>query len=394
MRDRARFLRAGQGAAVEVEVLLDEVGGQQRGTRVDGGGGEPLLEGRQVGGCPQGGRAAQVVGLVDVHDEAGHGHAGSARPGVPVETGRQVGQCGPQGRVIGQERVAVGHRITVVGGQGRLQVHDALCAALGVGHTRQGEQSCGVGDVGLADRLVVLLAVVGLVGQADSGLDEGDHVGGGIVRVGAHVGAHEASDALAHEGAHDLGELLAAGGALDDVEVRAQGCGSRGVDRVLVEELSPQRGDACSVRVVERAAGRILGNCAGIFFGCVAQGVECAVHRAVGGNLVGGQPCAVYVAVKIVLGAHGGIHVCLFEDACEQCVRHALTLGCFLPRARDLEISGTRTLIYVTVMGCNSAFSVQFGARSANATLDRDARAHLCMGVCEFVQTGGEGAKL
>ena len=76
-------------------------------------------------------------------------------------------------------------------------------------------------DVGLTDRRVVLLAVVGLVGQADSGLDEGDHVAGGVVGVGAHVCADETSDTLAHEAAHFAGEFLVGGARVDRVEVGA-----------------------------------------------------------------------------------------------------------------------------------------------------------------------------
>ena len=138
------------------------------------------------------------------------------------------------------------------------------------------------------------------------------------MRVGADVGPHQASDACAHEGAHGLGELLARVARLDDVQVRTQGGGSGLLDGVLVEELRPQGRDARCVRVVEGARGRVLGNCAGIFLGCVAQCVEGAIHRAVGGNCVGRQPGAVHVAVKIVLGAHGAVHVRGFEDACEQ----------------------------------------------------------------------------
>ena len=80
-----------------------------------------------------------------------------------------------------------------------------MCGTFGVGHARQGQEASGVGDVGLANGLVVLLTVVGLIGQADAGLDEGNHVGGGIMRVSTHVGAHETADAGAHQRAHGLG---------------------------------------------------------------------------------------------------------------------------------------------------------------------------------------------
>ena len=174
----AQLLRARQCAAVEVEVLRDEVGGEQGCAGVDGRGAQPLLERRQVGALPQGGSAAQVVGLIDVDDEAGDGHVGSARPRVPVKAGGEGVQMAPGGRVVGQQGVAVGDRVAVVGGQRRLEGHDAPCRAIGVGHARQRQKTPGVGNVSLTDRLVVFLSVVGLVGQPDAGLDQADHVGG------------------------------------------------------------------------------------------------------------------------------------------------------------------------------------------------------------------------
>ena len=360
MRDSARFQR-GRSSCVPARVrpwkskFSSTKSAESREARA-----QPLLEGGQVGALPQGGGAAQVVGLVDVDDEAADGHVGSARPRVPVEAGGEGIELAPQGRVVGQEGIAVGDRVAVVRGQGRLQRHDAPRPAVGVGHARQRQEAPGVGDVGLADRLVVVLAVVGLVGQSDAGLDQGDHVGGGVVRVGAHVGAHQASDALSHERAHGLGQLRSRAARLDDVQFGAQGGGAGLVDGVLVEELRPQGRDALGVHIVEDARRRVLGNCAGIFFGCVAQCVEGAVHRAVGRDFVGRQPGPVHVAVKIVLWAHGAVHVRGFEDLCEQCVRHALTVGGFVPIVRDLEILVTRPPIYVTITGCNYRFSRSF----------------------------------
>ena len=146
-----QLLRTGESAAVEVEVLLHEIGREQGGAHVDGRCAQPLLEGGQVGAFPQGGRAAQEVGLVHVDDEAADGHAGSARPGVPVEAGGKRCQAGPRRRVIRQERVAVRHRVAVMRGQGGLQGHDALRRAVRVGHARQRQETSGVGDVGLAN---------------------------------------------------------------------------------------------------------------------------------------------------------------------------------------------------------------------------------------------------
>ena len=172
-----------------------------------------------------------------------------------------------------------------------------------------------------------------------------------------------------------------------------QGSAAGGLDSVFVEELRPQDRDALRVRVVESSGCCVLSNCAGIFFGGIAQCMECAVHGTVGGNFVGRQPRAVHVAIKIVLGAHGAVHVRGFEDACEQCVRHAITVGCFGSFVRGLGISPTRQAIYVRLIGRYSWFLGEFWGESANGTFAHAERAHLCIGQCEFVQMGMEGAE-
>ena len=81
---------------------------------VDGRGAQPLLEDGQVGGGPQGGGGLEEVGLVDVDDEAGDGHACAARPRVPVESGRECGELLPRCGVVGEQGIAVGHGVAVV----------------------------------------------------------------------------------------------------------------------------------------------------------------------------------------------------------------------------------------------------------------------------------------
>ena len=52
---RTKLLRAGQGAAVEVEVLVDEIARQERRVAVDRRGAQPFLKHGQVGVGPHGG---------------------------------------------------------------------------------------------------------------------------------------------------------------------------------------------------------------------------------------------------------------------------------------------------------------------------------------------------
>ena len=63
--------------------------------------------------------------------------------------------------------------------------------------------------------------------------------------------------------------------------------------------------------------------------------MEGPVHGAIRGDRVRRQPGAVDVAVEVVLGAHRRIGVLGVEDSCQQCIRHALTLGGEGPMAWD-----------------------------------------------------------
>ena len=215
----------------------------------------------------------------------------------------------------------------MIRGDHGLQCHGALGRALGVGHCGEAEEAGGVRDVGIADRRVVVLAVVGLVGQSDAGLDEGNHVARRVVGIRAHVSSDEASNAFAHQPAHLLGELLVGRASVDCVEIGAQGSGPRFFDGVLVEELVPQRCDAMRVRIIQGAVGGILGDCARVLFRSVAQCMERSVHGAVRGDRVRRQPGAVDVTVEVVLGTCRRIDVRGVEDSSQHCIRHALTLG-------------------------------------------------------------------
>ena len=240
---------------------------------VDRRGAQPFLEHGQVGVGPQGGGGRQEVGLVDVHDEAGDGHARALCPRVPVEAGGQGGNLLPRCRLSESS----GSRLLT---ESRWWEAIAVSSSMMRAARPRGRTSRrGQGGGRCARRKPrgsarSRLRGSRLVGQADAGLDEGDHVVRRIVRVGAHVCADEASDAFAHEAAHLVGELLMGSAGVDGVEVGAQGSGTGFFDGVLVEELSPQCGDAVRIRIVQRAIGCVLGDCARVLLGCVAQRVE------------------------------------------------------------------------------------------------------------------------
>ena len=71
--------------------------------------------------------------------------------------------------------------------------------SFGVVDAGQFEHPGHVGDVLLAQLGVLVLAVVGFVGQAEAALAEVDDVAVGLLGVGIDVGAESASDAEAGE---------------------------------------------------------------------------------------------------------------------------------------------------------------------------------------------------
>ena len=221
---RAELAGARQGAPVEVEVLLDEGGGEQGGPRVE----ERCLEEQGAFGFgrvgPDRGGRGEEVGLVDV-DEGGGRDAESCGggPGVPVESGRERDELAPGHLIVGEQRVPVGHRVAVMGGEAGLQGHEGACGSRRIrSESGECEEALEVDGVGLADVGVVVFAVVGLVGQADAGLDEGEHPDVRIVGVGADVGAEEGTRALGHEAAAERIEFAVPGGGVDEVEGGAQ----------------------------------------------------------------------------------------------------------------------------------------------------------------------------
>lgn len=165
-------------------------------------------------------------------------------------------------------------------------------------------------DVFRADLGEFVLSVIGLVGQTDPGLGGVRQIAGGVLVVGvdedgyraAHAGAlqpaeqRRESPLVAHVG--DRGEF---GG-----DRREPGGGHRGG----VHEAGVQIADLAGVAARLGVGGRgILDDCLDVEFGLVVQRAEGAVHGAVGGYPVGGQPFAVDVREQVVLHPHALVQV-------------------------------------------------------------------------------------
>ena len=146
------------------------------------------------------------------------------------------------------------------GSQFGLQRDDALggglpLAGLGFRAEDQSEHRGDVARVGREHLGVLLVAVVGLVGQSDPGLAQVHQIAGGVLGVGVDVDA----DAPAHPGAlqraDDRGQRAGViGGVVDAGQLVEQRCDRDPLDGGLVDEARVQVADALLV-------GARLGGC-------------------------------------------------------------------------------------------------------------------------------------
>ena len=313
-----------EGAAVEVEVGLDEVVGQ-----VGGGGaqhvrqqpGPPVVErhlvehGREVGEVrrlPHAHLGEHALGV-----EVGRAEVGDV--GVPVERRAQLAQLLGGHQVVGLLDVAGLRALPVPGGQPGVDLQDRGGRRLGRRVPAEGEQPGEVGDVRLPDLGELLLAVVGLVGQPEAALGDVEEVAVGVAVVGVDVGAEQAVAADPLELAEERRQVAHVAQALDRVDQRPQRPGAEGVDPLGVHERGEQVAHLAGVlgvvgaghlgRVALGAArGELLDDLAHLLLGGVGEGDERPPGGAVGRDLGLVQPAAVDVTEEVVLGSDVGVH--------------------------------------------------------------------------------------
>ena len=172
----------------------------------------------------------------------------------------------------------------------------------GVGESGEPEHRGEVADVRRTDVGERVLAVVGLVGQADAALVEVGHVALGIAAVGADVHAEDAADALAVERAERRDEARDVGDGVDLRELALERGGAERLDALLVHEAGVEVADLALLVVLGSLAGG-LDDLADLGLGLVDQRHECAGGGTVGLDLRGAQPGAVDVAEQVVLDA-------------------------------------------------------------------------------------------
>src|SRR5690606_4822710 len=314
---RLHFLLAAQGGRVEVEVLLHELVAQERRGAVDGVEAQVGLPHRRIG---------VGQGLVDLLVEVRHrqrellrrGHALRLEELRPGEVrGQRVG-VGQADRVVVQRDVAAQVLARLGGlGQAGLEGHDLLRLLGGRGGFDAGQlQDAGdVGDVLLADVLLVRVEVVLAVRQAQAGLAGVGDVQVRILEVGFGAEAEQEVPALGGAGAQVFGDGVLVRQRVDRRQFGRQRLDALGVDLRLVHAGGPQVADD-----LLHAGGGGVG--AGLFgqllldgVGALVEHLERAPAGAVARDRVGGQPLAIGVAGEIGAGFLGLVQVGQLEAA-------------------------------------------------------------------------------
>lgn len=269
--------------------------------------------------CSMGGAGQQALdpleegGLIvdDVADCLG-GDPGCRQPGVQVQARVGVGQIVERRGVERCPRIASAHLVPVVAGDLCLQVDDAVCPGLGLVQPGQSEHAGHVGLVRRANLGLVVVAVVGLVGQAQTALSHPGDVVGRIGGIGLVLQVEQPAHALTVLGAQDCHEIGGVGEGVDLGQVRTQRCGAGGVHGVDVHEPPVQFGHDLdlvigglwcqSAQLRGPTGAQIRQDLVDGSLGIVTQHPERSGARLIRGDLGHTLPGAVDVLVQVIAG--------------------------------------------------------------------------------------------
>ena len=286
----------------------------------------------------------EVVGLGDdgLVEEGGLpdacGSGGRANPLAPLVPGQARGRVHdllPGHRVVHLLHVTAGDAVPVTLGQGGLHGHDPLSEVLtrgaeGLRQTRQRKHPGHVRHVGLAQRGLSLLAIVGLVRQAQPRLADPARVAFRVVDVDLDIRTNHAHETdRGHPSQHSC-QFLLGGGIQYWRQLLSQWLGPELVQVGLVHEGLVEGSDSAPVGGQDlrgrlgcnggEVLGELLDDLAAGGLGLIAQRGEGATAGAVRRDLGGGEPLAVDESEQIVLGADGGICVRRLQHSGENLV--------------------------------------------------------------------------
>ena len=206
----ADLLGAREPAAVEREVLGHQIVGQQKRAGLDQPPPQPGLPVLECLSRPRRRERRQVIRLAhNQFRDAVRCGAERGDPSGPVESGRFFGQVGERAQVVGEVGVATLDDVPVRGCKLGLERDDPGRRRSVVARTvDKAEHRRDVLGIGGEDLGMLLIAVVGLVGQSEPGLAQVHQVAGGVLGVGVDVNARAAADAGALQRPQYRGQRL------------------------------------------------------------------------------------------------------------------------------------------------------------------------------------------
>ena len=306
-----------QGGAEEVEVLLDECGAEVRGRAAQGVPEQPRLPGRSVEGGEQLIDASKERWLT--HDDSLEHVAWRLRcleVGGEVEVRENSRPLVQGGEVVGAVRFAVGHRVPVVRRNGGFQCQYALRVSGTVGNTGESEHPLHVLNQGHQERCVLGVAVVRLVGHAQSALTNVGQVARGVALVSIDEVIEKAAVAARTQGAENLGEVSRRGHGLGQYEIVGNGADAQLFDARFVHEGGVKVTDLLGGGANGgRLGSKVFNNGLNLRLGVLAQLVEGTKTATVAWDLNIVEPRAVRELEQIVLWSHRGLHGCRVQTA-------------------------------------------------------------------------------
>ena len=303
--------------------------------------GGPGLEILQVGLLPDAGRVGKIVGLGDdgLLEEGGLLDAGAPggrtdplAPLVPGQVRGRVHDLRPGHRVVHLLHVTAGDAVPVALGQSGLHGHDPFGEVLtrgaeGVRQTRQRHHPGHVLNVGLAQRGLSLLPVVGLVRQPQPRLPHPARVALRVIDVHLDIRADHAHESDGRHLSQRSGQLLLGGGAQHRRQLLSQRLGPELLQVGLVHEGLVEGTDSAPVggqdlrgplgRHGGELLGELLDDLAAGGLGLVAQSGEGAAAGTIRRDLGSREPLAVDETEQVVLGTHRGVGVRRLQHAGE-----------------------------------------------------------------------------
>ena len=310
------LLSAGEGLAVEVEALLNQLVVHERRTRTQNSPHSPQLPAHQRDGGEQLSRTLKEGRLS--HNNLTQGLRVGTQSQQPLrerEAGELLVQLGRLVRVVGRLRVAVLHDVPVQASQLRLVSEHQLSRLLrgeaeALSQTGQLEHAGNMLNIRRACSLVLLFTVVGFIRQAQTRLVQEERVILRVLRVVAGVPGEQLRQTRTRQQRQGYSQVGGGCRVQDRGDLLQQRLQAVRLNLFNIHEGVVQRANT-GLRLLLRD---LLHQLTHVLLCVIAEGVQAAVFGAIRRDFVSGKPLTVDVAEEIVARLDGFIHP-FFSDS-------------------------------------------------------------------------------